>query len=418
MDADAYSLSLLHFVRLSSFGGVQWQFEAFAQYSARVFNTAHDVMACSKEVHPLVWPVIANQCRSLRYDNQIRGLRLSKRMFGVKRCYLAHTVRRTDPDAIVLWDRVEQFSNLTSRAVDRCIYWEHGSSWTQRRYSKERNNMLRHVSCALANSYAAKRILQLKWGYTGDIAVCLNAVRPNVRPVNPSSKSLPVNRPVRIGVAAKLVAFKAIQMALHVFKHLLALGLDASLQVAGDGPERARLVALAERLGIAEHVVFHGFVADMGGFYANIECLLHTSVSEPFGGVLVEAMAYGCPVFCPAVDGMAEIVDDNDNGLLLSPVLAITDFSALGGESQALPPLVYRPDSDSIDVPMLIDPETSAFRISAILKDAKAFERMSRSALFTSQTRFAYHRHADDVYKALSRFRRERRVTLHNRNPP
>ena len=405
------ALSLLHFVRLSGFGGVQWQFTTFAEHSRCAPGLTHHIVACGKTVNPLIRPAIDRSCASLRYDNRICGIRLSKRLGGLKARYYRHVVRRVDPDVIVLWDRVEQFAALPAEAVERCVYREHGSSWTQTRYVAERERMLRGVSCVLANSFAAKRILQLKWGYTGDIAVCLNAVQPGIRPADAKSKQLPRERALRIGVAAKLVPFKAVPLALHVFKHLRALGVRATLEIAGDGRERGALEALAQRLGIADAVCFHGFVAAMGDFYARIDCLLHTSVSEPFGGVLVEAMAHGCPVFCPAIDGMAEIVSDGVEGRLLAPALDVRDYPAFGGEPDRLPPLVYYPDSDRVDVPRLIDPEAAAHRIVPTLTEPETFAAMSRAALATSQGRFAYERHRRDVFAALRRFKAERRVS-------
>ena len=97
-----------------------------------------------------------------------------------------------------------------------------------------------------------------------------------------------------------------------------------SLVILGEGDERQALVAQAESLGIAggggtgKSVHFMGAVADPEAYYAHAECFVLSSRFEGWGLVLVEAMAYGCPVVsfdCPT--GPREIIQHNKNGLLV-----------------------------------------------------------------------------------------------------
>lgn len=403
-------LRLLHFVRLGGFGGVQWQFAAFAQYSAREQGLDHSVIACSKTVHPVIRDSVRASCRLLKLQNRIASIRIPQAWSTLRRANQQRTLRQAAPDIILLWDRAEPLYTMRAADARRCIYWERGASWTYAGCENKRRELLNRVPCALANSHAAKRILQQRWQFDGDIAVCLNAVRPGITGGDAPAKRLPQDRPVRIGVAAQLVPFKAVHVAIHTVHSLRRAGHDVHLHIAGDGRDRPDLEDLVQRLGITAKVRFHGFVADMAAFYGDVDCLLHCSVSEPFGGVLVEAMSYGCPVFCTAVDGMVEIVTDGVEGRLLAPTLPVRDNQTLGGAITRLPPFVYHPESDGIGPPRLVDPPEAAEVIGQVLTSPERFRQMSAAAITTARQRFAYARHAREVNQALQRFHQEGHV--------
>jgi glycosyltransferase involved in cell wall biosynthesis len=77
---------------------------------------------------------------------------------------------------------------------------------------------------------------------------------------------------------------------------------------------------LAADLGLGEAVRFTGYLQDTPTLLAAIDVLAHTSISpEPFGLVMLEAMAAGRPVVTPAEGGGPEIVVHGHTGLLYEP---------------------------------------------------------------------------------------------------
>lgn len=72
------------------------------------------------------------------------------------------------------------------------------------------------------------------------------------------------------------------------------------------------------RLGLGEHVLFLG-PRDVVAVMKSLNVLVLNSSDEPFGLVLIEAMASGTPVVAAAVDGVPEIVEHGVSGLLFSP---------------------------------------------------------------------------------------------------
>jgi glycosyltransferase involved in cell wall biosynthesis len=95
--------------------------------------------------------------------------------------------------------------------------------------------------------------------------------------------------------------------------------LSVKLIIVGDGPERSRLEANAESLGVEELVVFTGQVSDVQPFYAMAEVFVLPSHSEGSPNVLLEAMAASVPVVATAVGGVPEIVTNHESALLVPP---------------------------------------------------------------------------------------------------
>jgi glycosyltransferase involved in cell wall biosynthesis len=131
--------------------------------------------------------------------------------------------------------------------------------------------------------------------------------------------------PAVVGMVARIAPWKG----QHVF-------LQAAAEVAARRPEvRFRIVGaplfgeegyLRELQGLAAdgplagRVEFSGFVADTRAAYEQLTVAVAASVTpEPFGNVIVEAMARGLPVVAPAEGGPAEILTDGVDGLLVPP---------------------------------------------------------------------------------------------------
>jgi glycosyltransferase involved in cell wall biosynthesis len=247
-------------------------------------------------------------------------------------------------------------------------------------------------------------VLQLGWNFAGEVRVCLNALRPSLRPQSVMRKRMPEGRPTKLGVAARLYPVKGVALVLHAFEALVAEGMDAELHLAGAGPELASLQGLARSLNIATRVRFRGAVADMRGFYDEIDCLLHPPLTEAFGLVAIEAAAYGCPVIAAAVDGLTEAVTDGVSGFCVRPTLPLAEYSSLGGSYEGLPAYVYDAVADTLHEPRVVDPEALAATVQRLFASPEIYERMSRSASEHVAQRFDFDAHVDDVMGAIGAF--------------
>jgi glycosyltransferase involved in cell wall biosynthesis len=94
----------------------------------------------------------------------------------------------------------------------------------------------------------------------------------------------------------------------------------ATLVVAGDGPERARLEAEARRAGVAERVRFAGAVAhgDLPALLQAADAMVLPSQREGLANAWIEALACGAPVVIPDVGGARELVDRPEAGRIVA----------------------------------------------------------------------------------------------------
>jgi glycosyltransferase involved in cell wall biosynthesis len=91
----------------------------------------------------------------------------------------------------------------------------------------------------------------------------------------------------------------------------------AKLLLAGDGPCRTQLESQARELGLADAVIFAGFVKDVQSVYAALDVFLLPSFFEALNNSLLAAMAYEIPSIAFNRGALAEIIEDARSGLLV-----------------------------------------------------------------------------------------------------
>lgn len=104
--------------------------------------------------------------------------------------------------------------------------------------------------------------------------------------------------------------------SLRAFAHVHAAVPRAVLLLAGDGPQRENMQALAGQLGIAPAVRFLGLRRDIRDLMAAADAFVLSSLSEGLSVTLLEAMAAGLPIAATRVGGNAEVVEHGITGLL------------------------------------------------------------------------------------------------------
>jgi hypothetical protein len=106
--------------------------------------------------------------------------------------------------------------------------------------------------------------------------------------------------------------------ALDVLLKALVQVPSAYLWLAGEGPLREELAALAQTLGVAERVRFLGWRTDRAALLATCNLCVFPSRIEPFGTVMVEAWAAGVPLVTAAAAGPKAYVAPERNALLVA----------------------------------------------------------------------------------------------------
>lgn len=151
-----------------------------------------------------------------------------------------------------------------------------------------------------------------------------------------------LERPLRLLSVARLEpadAYKGVDDVLRALALLPALGVEAGLDVVGDGADRARLEALAQSVGVAARVRFHGALdaTALRAFYAACDAFVLPSGAEGFGIVYLEACAYAKPVIAADAGGTPFVVRHGETGFLVP-------FRDPQGLASAVAALTTRPD--------------------------------------------------------------------------
>ena len=94
---------------------------------------------------------------------------------------------------------------------------------------------------------------------------------------------------------------------------------DVVFAIAGEGPERERLVAKAASLGVAERVRWLGHRDDVPSLLAAADLFVLPSLNEGLPLAAMEAMLAGVPIIATDAGGTGEIVRDGVTGLLVPP---------------------------------------------------------------------------------------------------
>lgn len=143
---------------------------------------------------------------------------------------------------------------------------------------------------------------------------------------------------------------KRVDLIIEAVAQLSQQGVRASLEVVGDGPERAALERMAARLQVQDRVHFAGFVPEdeLPAHYCDARGYVHAAREESFGLSVIEAAYCGLPVIAVAEGGVVDNVLENVTGFLVAStvdglasgiarLLAMNDQGAsMGTRSHAL----------------------------------------------------------------------------------
>lgn len=132
---------------------------------------------------------------------------------------------------------------------------------------------------------------------------------------------------LRILSVGRLSAEKGQLGLLNAFRAVVDVGIDAELELVGEGPLRGALEQCAVSLGLGDRFRLVGRLSEAGVLrrMTRADVFALSSFMEGLPVVLIEAMAVGLPVVAPSVAGIPELVEPEKTGLLFPT----GDFQAL-----------------------------------------------------------------------------------------
>jgi len=237
---------------------------------------------------------------------------------------LAALFRERRPDVILNWAAKTQLYGSPAAVLagmsDRVLWWQHAIAG--RHWLDLAANALPAQAVACYSTAAADAQRRL-WPHRPTIVIPAGAALAPLASLAQQSLQLdlPSDVPV-VGIVGRLQAWKGQDRLLRAQAllrdrghrlHLLIVGGDSY----GLSPEyAASLPVLIEQLGLRGEVTLAGEVPDATPFIERMDVLVNASDPEPFGIVLLEAMAAAVPVLAVGSGGPIDIVESGQTGML------------------------------------------------------------------------------------------------------
>jgi glycosyltransferase involved in cell wall biosynthesis len=197
-------------------------------------------------------------------------------------------------------------------------FQQRGGGATVRLLRLARDLELRHAAHVFTPS-AYLRDLTLRWGVASDQVSVLPNPAPAIgglRSREELRRELALNGGT-LAFAGRLTPQKSLGRTLEAVAGADGVGL----LIAGEGPDRGPLERLAKELGIEDRVRFLGAQPRerILELFAAADAAILSSSWENFPHTVVESLSVGTPVLAMEAGGVAEVVRDGENGLLVPP---------------------------------------------------------------------------------------------------
>lgn len=256
------------------------------------------------------------------YDVGIRRMLTLQTALRLKA--LAEFIRREKIDVVHAWDAdaaifgsfAASSANvplITSRRDLGQIYPAH-KLWLMRRAD-------RRARAVVVNAEAIREVLRNENVPNEKIVRLQNVLdvdESDRLSVQPIPESLPPGR--LVGMVARLDPEKDAATFLRAAAPVAQKNNDVGFVIAGDGPERGALEALATNLGVRDRVVFLGDITYVPALVKRLTVgVLVPSANEGLSNTILEYMAGRLPVVATDCGGNKELVEDGQSGFITPP---------------------------------------------------------------------------------------------------
>ncbi|MCZ4407258.1 glycosyltransferase [Cryomorphaceae bacterium 1068] len=144
---------------------------------------------------------------------------------------------------------------------------------------------------------------------------------------------------IKLIYVARFAPYKNHRFLIHILEALQnRTNKSVKLEFVGSGVEEDNVRHLAEEKGLSDSVIFSGLVSDVEMRLKEANFYIHPATYEPFGLVIIEAMATGLPVIALNGKGNRDIIEHGVNGymfdeenakLFANQIIELSESSAL-----------------------------------------------------------------------------------------
>jgi L-malate glycosyltransferase len=257
-----------------------------------------------------------------RKNNFLQIIRKTRQILGKDRIDILHSHRYKE----------NILAGIVKRAcgVKALVQTVHGAPEPFKAFKKFKANIYSNTNRYFGKRYFDKIItvsddmrnsLSREYGSNRVITVH-NAI--DIKGIKPSRAPDEIRRELKIdpsapiiGVAARMVPIKGLDIFLKMAKSILEKQDDAIFLMVGDGPLKSALQQSSLAMGIEKNVIFTGFRHDVIDLINIFDILVFTSFHEGIPMALLEGMALNKPIVATAVGGITEVIENEVSGLLV-----------------------------------------------------------------------------------------------------
>ncbi len=157
--------------------------------------------------------------------------------------------------------------------------------------------------------------------------------------------------PPVIGALGRLHDQKGFDILVRAVAILRDRGVGFQLRIGGEGEDRGKLEGLIQDLDLGAQVELAGWISPPGPFLADLDLFVVPSRYEPFGLVVIEAMAAGVPILASALEGPQEVLDQGRLGRLVAsedPEALARALTEAMAEPAALSAVAYTAQAEAV----------------------------------------------------------------------
>lgn len=348
---------VLHVLSLSAIGGVQKSFISYIKHANLNSQFEHELCLTRKTGKDFLKHLPGRYY----YLRSIKGLiRLIYQIISKK--YIVHFYNSLGSKPIYGLLRFLRPSNI--------IFHERGSAWNSNssnlKYFVKNSKIANKI---ISNSNATRNFLNLKFKIPLDkITVIYNGIEENKINIDYEKR---FSNKVSIGYLGRFETQKGIPSFIQAAKYLP----QYNFYIGGYGSWEEYIQNQVARV---KNIFLIGKVQNPSNFLSKVDILVVPSIREPFGNVIVEAGLCHKAVIASNIDGIPEIINSEEVGVLINPKEDINyNLRPLG--SLNYPEKVYYPDINKLGKPMELDPKSLAKTIQKLSEDKVLRDKMGNS---------------------------------------
>jgi len=346
---------IIHIINLNGLGGVQKNFIEYYNSLEKNKDFEHYLFCLKNDKSNLI-------DKNLLYLNNINNILIFVKLLLNKNTILS------------IYNRIASFKLLLINVLlffKKIIVHERGSVYNINTTKEVIILKLNYyfISKVITNSNATKNLLIKKFNLKSDkICIVHNGFNlnnfKNIINRNKNSNFI-------VGFCGRFEFHKNPDKIIEIAK-LSSANQSIQYSLIGDGSLKSKMLKDSKEL---KNIEILNRSYDLDSFYNRIDVLVVPSIREPFGNVIIEAGLRNIPIIASNIDGIPEIIQDNYNGILITPKIDL-DIKNIKN-IKYFPSHVINPISQELEKPMELLADDIYEKILYLKNNKKIFNYLS-----------------------------------------